>query len=204
VESLIAARSVDFVTYAGAGGQIEAMESATQDSEIDVDLVTEAALRKRRPDLIALVEKHAQETTMKSVETQLQEANTQLATLTKENTELKTKFEEAQKASAKATVAAELTKQLSESKLPTISQDRIRKQFAEAAKADGIAEAIKEEQEYVKQLGGTRAAAPKNLGAAANGNTREADTGNQKPNLEEAFALMPGLSEKEAKLAASL
>jgi len=56
VESLIAARSVDFVTYAGAGGQIEAMESATRDNEIDVDLVTEAALRKRRPDLIRLVE----------------------------------------------------------------------------------------------------------------------------------------------------
>jgi hypothetical protein len=205
VESLIAARSVDFVTYAGAGGQIEAMESAKPDDEIDVDLVTESALRKRRPDLITLIETHAQETTMKSVETQLQEAQTQIGTLTKENTELKTKFEEAQKATQKATVAAELAKLLTESKLPAVSQERIRKQFAEAVKTDGIAQAIKEEQDYLKQVGaGAKAApTPKNLGAADNGTTREADAG-QKPNLEEAFKLMPGMSEKEAKLAAAL
>jgi hypothetical protein len=197
---------VDFVTYAGAGGQVEAMESATQDSEIDVDLVTEAALRKRRPDLIVLVEKHAQETTMKSVETQLQEANTKVEALTKENADLKTKFEEAQKASAKATVSAELTKQLTESKLPAISQERIRKQFAEAVKVDGIAEAIKAEQDYVKQLGGARTAAPKNLGAADNGTVRESETHTAEENkaaLEEAFKLMPGMSEKDAKLAAA-
>ncbi len=143
VESLVAARSVDFVTYAGAGGQIEAMESAHEDIENDVDLVTEAVLRKRRPDLIRLVEKHVQETTMKSVEQQLQESQTQLTALTKENADLKTKFAEAQKATAKATVAAELTKQLTESKLPEISQARIRKQFAEADKVEGIKEAIR-------------------------------------------------------------
>lgn len=202
VKSLIAARSVDFVTYAGAGGQIEAMESATRDNEIDVDLVTEAALRKRRPDLIRLVEKHAQETTMKSVETQLQEAQTQIGTLTKENADLKTKFEEAQTAAAKATVAVELTKQLTESKLPEVSQARIRKQFAEAVKTDGIAAAIKEEAEYVKSLG-ANVTTKKNLGAGDNGTTRESDQ-TQKPNLEEAFKLMPGMSEKDAKLAASL
>lgn len=203
VESLVAARSVDFVTYAGAGGQVEAMESAQQDNEIDVDLVTEAVLRKRRPDLIRLVEKHAQETTMKSVEQQLQESQTQLATLTKENTELKTKFAEAQKATAKATVAAELTKQLTESKLPQISQDRIRKQFAEADKVDGIKEAIAEEVEYLKKVGATnRAPAPKNMGAAANGTAQESED-KKKPNLEEAFALLPGMSKDDAKLAAS-
>src|SRR5579862_2384195 len=170
VESLVAARSVDFVTYAGAGGQIEAMESAQQDSENDVDLVTEAVLRKRRPDLIRLVEKHVQEITMKSVEQQLQESQTQVTTLTKENTDLKNKFAEAQKAAAKATVAAELTKQLTESKLPEISQARIRKQFTEADKADGIKEAIAEEVEYLKKVGATtKTPAPKNMGAAANG-----------------------------------
>jgi hypothetical protein len=70
-------------------------------------------------------------------------------------------------------------------------------------KTDGIAAAITEEQEYVKQLGGTRSTL-KNLGAADNGNTRESDTSNQKPNLEEAFKLLPGMSESDAKLAASL
>jgi hypothetical protein len=203
VESLIAARSVDFVTYAGAGGQIEAMESATQDNLNDVDLVTEAVLRQRRPDLISLVEKHAQEITMKSVEQQLQESQAQVATLTTANKDLTTKFEEAQKAAAKATVSAEITKLLSESKLPAISQDRVRKQFAEATEVKGIAEAIKEEQDYVKQLGGGKSA-PKNLGAADNGTTRESDTTDHKANLEEAFKLMPGMSDKDAKLAARL
>jgi hypothetical protein len=206
VESLIAARSVDFVTYAGAGGQIEAMESAKHDSETDVDLVTEAVLRQRRPDIVSLIEKHAhnQETTVKSLETQLQEANTQLATLTKENTELKTKFEEAQKAGQKATVAAELTKQLTESKLPAVSQDRIRKQFAEATKTDGIAAAIKEEQDYVKSLGGSAKPGPKNLGAAANGTNQESNAG-QEANLEEAFKLLnPNMTDAEAKLAAHI
>jgi len=125
---------------------------------------------------------------MKSVETQLQEAQTQIGTLAKENTELKTKFEEAQTTAAKATVVAELTKLLTESKLPAVSQERIRKQFAEAVKVDGIAEAIKQEAEYVKQLGGT--AIKKNLGASDNGTTREADQG-AKPNLEEAFKSCP-------------
>ena len=203
VESLIAARSVDFVTYAGAGGQIEAMESATQDNLNDVDLVTEAVLRQRRPDLISLVEKHAQEITMKSVEQQLQESQAQVATLTTANKDLTTKFEEAQKTAAKATVSAEITKLLSESKLPAISQDRVRKQFAEATEVKGIAEAIKEEQDYVKQLGGGKSA-PKNLGAADNGTTRESDTTDHKANLEEAFKLMPGMSDKDAKLAARL
>ena len=197
VESLLVARSVDFVTYAGAGGQIEAMESAKQDNETDVDLVTEAVLRKRRPDLIRLVEKHAQqETKVKSLEQQLQE-------VTAENTNLKTRIAAAEKTAAKTAVAAELTKQLSESKLPEIAQARIRKQFAEAEKADGIKEAIAEEQEYVKKLG-SAAPGKKNLGTADNGTTREADSSNQKPNLEEAFALLPGMSKDNAKVAASL
>jgi len=210
VESLIAARSVDFVTYAGAGGQVEAMESAPLDNQWDVDLVTEAALRKRRPDLIRLVEKHAQEIAMKSVEQQLAESQTQLGALTKENAELKTKFEEAQKkaeaahkTASRAAVEVELTKQLAESKLPEIAQARLRKQFAEAEKADGIKEAIAEELEYLKKVGATtKTPAPKNLGAAANGTTEESQQ-EEKPNLEEAFALLPGMSKEDAKVAAT-
>ena len=106
VESLVAARSVDFVTYAGAGGQIEAMESALEDNEIDVELVTEAVLRKRRPDLIQLVENRVQEKIMKSLEQQLQESQVQLATVTKEKTGLAAKLDESQTNAAKAATAA--------------------------------------------------------------------------------------------------
>jgi hypothetical protein len=106
VESLIAARSVDFVTYAGAGGQIEAMESAMEDNEIDVDLVTEANLRKRRPDLIQLVETRVSEKIMKSLEQQLQESQAQLATAIKSKTELATELKETQTRAAKAATKA--------------------------------------------------------------------------------------------------
>ena len=199
VESLLAARSVDFVTYAGAGGQVEAMEA--EDNQLDVDLVTEAQLRTRRPDLIQLVEKHAQETAMKSVEQQLQEMQT-------ENAALKTKIEVAEKtaskAAAKVVIEAELTKQLSESKLVDISQARVRKQFEAVEKPEGIADQIKaaisEEADYVKKLGGVKAPAKK-LGAADTG-TEEADETKDKPNLEEAFALLPGMSKDDAKRAA--
>ena len=239
VEALLAARSVDFVTYAGAGGQIEAMESARHDNEGDVDLVTEAGLRKRRPDLIKLVENHAQETAMKSLEQQLKESQEERSKLTKANIELAAKFEEAQtartaletankaltkektdmtaklteadqktaaaeKASAKVAIASELATLLTESKLPDISQARIRKQFAEAEVIDGIKEAIAEEAAYVKHLGVARPA-PKNLGASDNGNTREREVQEVTPEtMAEAFSLLPGLSEKEAALAGKL
>ena len=55
VESLIHARSVDFVTFAGAGGQVDAIEAAP--SDLDLDVITEAQLRERRPDLVMLVER---------------------------------------------------------------------------------------------------------------------------------------------------
>jgi len=202
VESLIAARSVDFVTYAGAGGQIEAMESDSKGSEHDVDLVTEAALRKRRPDLIALIETQEKNKVSKTLEQQLAESQVQLTTLTKENTELKTKFEETQKVAAKAAVSAELSKQLSESKLPDFAQARIRKQFeaTDAATAEQIKEAIVFEQDYLKKTGG-KTSTSKNLGAADNGTTRESEEV-KKPNLEEAFASLPGMTAADAKLAA--
>lgn len=247
VESLLAARSVDFVTYAGAGGQIEAMEA--EDNDFDVDLVTEAGLRKRRPDLVQIVEKHIKEETMKSLEQQLKEAKaktdtlttenadlakkfaeaqtaaaklaedrkatdvvaaaqlkenaTQVKTLTESNIELTGKIEEAEKATAKATVANELTKRLNESKLPEVSQNRIRKQFAEALVTDGIKEAIAEELAYVKSIGGKLGTA-KNLGATDNGHVDESDHDEVTPaKMAEAFTLM-GLNENESKLAAKL
>ena len=106
VESLIAARSVDFVTYAGAGGVIEAMESAQEDNEIDVELVTEAVLRKRRPDLIQLVENRVEEKLMKSLEQQLQESQAQLATANQAKTELAAELKETQTKAAKAATRA--------------------------------------------------------------------------------------------------
>ena len=57
VESLVRAKSVDFVTCAGAGGRVETIESGNE--EDDVDLITYDALRTRRPDLVASIESKA-------------------------------------------------------------------------------------------------------------------------------------------------
>ncbi len=195
VDSLLHSRSVDFVTYAGAGGQVEAMEAHNINSELDVDLVTEAQLRKRRPELIALIESHAKENTVKTLEQQLQESQA-------DNARLKTELQESKKTAAKAAATAELTKLLTESKMPALAQERIRKQFADADKTVGMKEAIVAEQEYIKHLGGngSKQATTKNMGANDNGINESSSQ--QKPNLTEAWRLL-GLNEKEATLAAS-
>jgi hypothetical protein len=190
IEGFVAARSVDFVTFAGAGGMVEAMESDEQQNELDVDLVTEAQLRQRRPDLVVLIESQAKEQMMKTVEEQLAEAVT-------ENTELKTRITEAENKVKRTEAASELVKLLSESRLLDVSKDRIRKQFADAVTADGMKEAIVAEEQYVKQVS---MPTPKKLGAVDNA-AQDSDKKDE-PNLEESFKLL-GFDERQAKLAAN-
>lgn len=203
VESLLRARSVDFVTYAGAGGAVEAIEAET--SEHDVDLVSEAELRQRRPDLVELIESHTQGDRMKSLETQLQEANTALAAantkLAEEKTradQATTKLQESEKTSKKATAQAELTKLLTEAAFPEkvrkVAEDRIRKQFSEAVEVAGMKEAIDAEKEYIKSLGGS--------GKVVNMGERHNANGEAKVDLKESAKKL-GLNEEEAKIFAA-
>jgi hypothetical protein len=201
VESLHRCRSVDFVTYAGAGGQVEAIEAASGDG--DVDLVTEAQFRERRPDLIEIIESKKEQDMAKSLEQQIQEANA--ATLAEKTRadKAEAKLQESEKVGKKATAAAELTKLLSESNLPEKAQERVRKQFSEAEDVKGMAEAIVAEHAYLKDIG-VKIEAPKtkvkNLGAK---DSVEESVGEKKPvNLEESFSAF--LSPEEAKLAASM
>lgn len=204
VESFIAARSVDFVTYPGAGGRIETIEAdAARADAHDLELVTETQLRSRRPDLVLLVEsKVIKETEMQKTVEQLEkelresaEANTKLTA------ELKEKDNAILKANAKVAIGALLT----ESKLPAKAQERLAKQFAEALNADGVKEAIEAEREYIKALGGTATPAAgsgvRNMGTASSVNEGATDGTEKKVNLVESFKLM-GLSEEEAKIAA--
>jgi hypothetical protein len=192
VESFLAARSVDFVTYAGAGGQVMAIESSSLADENDVDLMTEAQLRSRRPDLVLIIENKKESTNVKTLEQQLQEAQT-------ENKQLKAKIEATEKDGRKQVAAAELSKLLTESKLPDVAAKRIQKQFAEAENTDGMKEAIDAESEYIKSISPVK----KNLGVAENGNTEESEAGKTKPNLVESFKAL-GLTEEEAKIAAKV
>jgi hypothetical protein len=195
VESLLAARSVDFVTYAGAGGRVEAMESSVDPN--DVDLITESELRKRRPDLVSLIESTIQEKTNmdKTLQEQLTEAQAALTAKSAELVAAQAKLTEAttaQAAAEKLAAQAEIAKLLTESKLPAQAQERLKTQFAEAIKLDGVAEAITKEAEYIKSLG----VVTKKNGAEQN----EAAAG--KVDLNESFRAL-GLSEAEAKIAAS-
>lgn len=211
VESLLQARSVDFVTYAGAGGQVEAMEAdSNKNNQLDLDLVDESQLRKHRPDLVTLIESTASKDNMKTLEQQLteyKEANTKLEA---ENTNLQAKLTESETKNQKIAVASELKNLLAESKLPEPAKLRITDRFKDALKMDGIKEAITAEVDYIKQVGGNAAVVPvrKNLGAQHNDgavDTREADKGKSPENktrLEEAFAGI-GLNKKESEIAAS-
>lgn len=203
IESLLAARSVDFVTYAGAGGQVDAIESAVADPN-DVDIITETVLRKRRPDLIELIETKFQGEQMKTAEQQLGEANTQLADTKKKLEEATKRIEESEKVAKKASAAAELTKMLSESKLPKVSQERLKKVYAEAVSTDGMKEAITAEQEYLKTL---NVEITKHNGAEENGSTEVQESAEQPSKKKsatavEAFMAM-GFTEAEAKIAAA-
>jgi hypothetical protein len=212
VESFIAARSVDFVTYPGAGGRVEAIESDRHDAN-DVDLITLEQLKERRPDLVQLVEANSNGGNMEKTVAQLTQELTEatakqtkdtaeIARLSAEVTKLTTQVTEAQGKEKKATAAAELSKLLKESKpqLPEKAQERIKTRFKEAEDTKGMAEAIKEEGEYIASITG-KTSTVKNLGESHQG---EADVTEeeQKKSLVASFRKM-GLSEAEAEIAAS-
>jgi hypothetical protein len=196
VESITAARSVDFVTFGAAGGQLEILESEAEAN--DIDLVTEASLRQRRPDLVELIESHFEGDCMKTLETQLQEANTQLAAEKKRADEAESKIQEAEKTAKKAAAAVELTKLLTESKLPEKAQERLKKQFSEAVSTDGMKEAIEYEKEYIRSFGGSSKVT--NMGARDAGTTSISEADRHKRRVE--ILKASGMSEKEAEIAA--
>jgi hypothetical protein len=195
VNALLASRSVDFVTYAGAGGQVEAMESDANAD--DVDLVSEAELRSRRPDLVSLIESKAQRSAkndMKTVEEQLKEANETIATQ-------KAALAESAKKQNQAVAAVALSKLLGESKLPEVAKKRLQAQFANAESDAGMKEAIEGESAYLKSLH----VVAKNNGSAENGSedaTEEADDTKRptKEQMAEAFQCI--LPDDQAKVAA--
>jgi hypothetical protein len=180
IESLTKARSVDFVTYAGAGGRVEAMESEQDFGEYQIsspkkeNTMTEAEIAKLQADLAA--------------------ANAKVTASETEATSLKAKIAEAETTTAKSVTAIELEKQLKESKLPEASQDRLRGQFKDAVKVDGIKEAIASEKEYVTKLTGKKVV---NLGEKDNRGTND---GKSENDLAKLSTSVFGLSEAEAKI----
>jgi hypothetical protein len=204
IERLVAARSVDFVTYPGAGGRCEVLESDRSD-EFDVDLLTVQQLKERRPDLLELIESNAREEVakVKTLEQQLQESEAARVAAVQKAADAETKLTEATNQAKKAETATKLSDLLKEAKLPAKAEERLKKQFENATEVTGMKEAIDYEKEYIASL--APGATVRNMGAKDNGivDTQEADETKAGEALKKSF-LATGMSEAEAKIAAGL
>jgi DNA-binding protein YbaB len=166
VEAFVVCKSVDMVTFPGAGGKVDSMaesdgqhilteaelEAVFSESEAnDIDLMPLSILRERRPDLVQSITKEVRESiNMEKTVEQLQAELKESQEATKKAQDALTLVESTGKKSA---VKTELDSQLKESGLPEVSQKRIRAQFAEATEVTGIKEAVEAEKTYLKEAG---------------------------------------------------
>lgn len=187
IESLIKSRSVDFVTYPGAGGQVEAIESDPGDVD-DIEIISLESLKSLRPDLIEMIESGKEKQLMNEAEIlkmqkDFAEAQASLVKVTADLASANAKIAESENKAKKAEAQTAIGKLVQEAKLPKASKDRLVKQYAEVTSVDGVAEAIKAEAEYVKSLTGGKVV---NMGEADNG-TSDVTTNAQ---VDDAFKLL--------------
>lgn len=182
VEALHKARSVDFVTFAGAGGQIEAMEAeefeaaeSEQENQNNMDQLAQA-LEQLATAKAKIVAVEAENVTLKT-----------------QVTALETKFNESAKVAAKASTAVKVAEAIKDSKLPKSAKEKLAKQFSEAEKFEGVKEAIEAEEKYVAELTGGKV---RNMGTEENGDTDK----ESKINLAESFAFL-GMDKSKAERA---
>ena len=199
IEKLVAARSVDFVTEPGAGGVVTFYES---DRSHDIDLVELSALKERRPDLVKAVEANVRAEITKEVkkamenEELIKEKDDQIVTLTKERDELKEAAEKAEKDKAKAEAQATIKEAVDKAELPNAAKERLIERFKDAKSAEGIAEAIQSEKDYIARL--SEAGKVKGLGGT------QANPEKDKEALKESFKKMhPEWDEKTLETAVS-
>ncbi|MCJ7829322.1 MAG: ChaB family protein [Dehalococcoidia bacterium] len=168
IERIARGRSVDFVTEAGAGGLVQMYEA---EKDVDIDFVSLITFKERRPDLVKEIETSVRNSLMKEVKKQmeteeeikeLKEAN---ATLTQENTNLKTEKETAEKAKLLAETKATVEAAVAKAVLPEPAKTRILERFKDAVSTDGLEEAIKAEQAYIAAI--TEAGKVKGLGGGS-------------------------------------
>lgn len=209
VEKLLVGRSVDFVTYPAAGGGVEVFES--ERDELDLDVVSIAQLRERRPDLVELIESNggtAMNEVEKTLREEIEKGKTEIKRLTeaadeqgikKLKAELKEKTDllaEATKVKSKADAGEVLGKFLLKSKLPKQAQERLRARFAEAETDEGMEEAVADMIKFMKEVAPD---AVTDLG----GEEENASEREGKVDLVKSFR-ETGLNEEEAKIAAGV
>uniref|UniRef100_A0A6M3KLC5 Uncharacterized protein n=1 Tax=viral metagenome TaxID=1070528 RepID=A0A6M3KLC5_9ZZZZ len=197
IEKLVVARSVDFVTEPGAGGSVEIFEA--NDPMLDVDLIDLAVFKERRPDMVKVIEDGVRNEFTKEVKhkMELQETVDKLTkdneVLVKENSELKGKITQADKAKVKADAQAKIKEAVSKAELPEAAKVKLLERFRDAETDTGVAEAVKSESDYIAVL----AEAGKVKGMGPDKVDPEADH----KALVEAFK-RTGMSDKSAEIAA--
>jgi hypothetical protein len=158
VEQLVKGRSVDFVTYPGAGGSVECYESAQPEDEYDVDVIDAVEFKQRRPDIVELIETEIRESlgtetkVMDEKDTTIKELKEANETLTTENGELQESVTANEEATAKTKAQGEIVTLISESELPDPTKARLTEQFKEAQSIDGVAEAIESAKTEIAAL----------------------------------------------------
>lgn len=170
VERLIRARSVDFVTAAGAGGGVELYEAAEGDNILDVDLINLSDLRERRADLVEEIETAATSKYSEEVKRQMEDKD-RIAQLEAENGTLSTERDkavtmlaEAASAGKKAAAQAEIVTKINASELHQAAKDKLLEAHAEDESSKGIAEAIQVEADYLAKV--TETNKPRDLGGS--------------------------------------
>jgi len=199
IEELTGARSVDFVTEPGAGGIVTFYES---DRSRDVDLVELSALKEKRPDLVKLIEADVRTQIIKEAkrmseqEERITELEGQITTLTTERDALKEAALQAEKDKAKAEAQASIKEAVDKAELPDAAKERIIERFKDAESADGIAEAIQSEVDYIAKL--SEAGKVKGLGPT------KADSAKDHEALKESFKRAnPDWTDEQLEIAVS-
>jgi len=196
IETLVACRSVDFVTEPGAGGIVTFYES---DRNRDIDLIELTALRERRPDLIKAIESEVRKeihTEVKKVmenEKKIEDLEGQITTLTTERDQLKETADKAEKDKAKADAQATIKEAVDKAELPVAAKEKLIERFKDAEAAEGIAEAIQSEIDYIAKL--SESVKVKGLGAT------KVDPEKDHKALVESFKGM-GMNDEDAETAA--
>jgi hypothetical protein len=198
IERITKVRSVDFVTWPGAGGMVTLYEA---DRDTDVDLVSLETLRERRPDLVRQVESEAQTKVEQEVKVrmglqeQMQEAQALVEDLRKERDAAKAEKETAEKAGRIATATAAVREAVGKAQLPDASKARLIARFKDAESTNGVDVAIAEEATYVAAV--SEAGKVRGLGAASKPTGEEAHKA-----LKESFKRM-GMTDEQAETAAN-
>ena len=131
---------------------------------------------------------------MKSIEQQLAEATEQIKALTDKNKQLV----EGAKIANVAVAKSELTRLMTEAKLPEPITKLLQKQYAEAETVNGMKESVDAFAQTIKDAGVVK----KNNGAGDNGTTTEADQKAKHDKLVTSFQENFGVTKEQAELMA--